>query len=84
MGELAPEDIVVEAYCGSLDPANNYQHSFEVPMVPGKIRDDGMHTYACDILFEETGHYGLNVRITPNHPDKESRLTMGLVIWGGD
>ena len=84
IGELAPDDIVVEAYCGSLDPSNNYQHSFAVPMVPIKSRDKSIHTFECNIPFEETGHYGLNVRITPNHPDKESRLTMGLVIWGGD
>ena len=84
IGQLAPEDIVVEAYCGSLDPSNNYQHSFAVPMIPVKSGENRVSTYQCDIPFEETGHYGLNVRITPNHPDKESRLTMGLVIWGED
>jgi hypothetical protein len=33
-------------------------------------------------MFEEAGHFGLNVRITPNHPNPESRHAMGLVIWG--
>ena len=84
IGEMAPEDIMVEAYCGSLDSSNNIQHSFAIPMNPASNRGNGVSTYLCDIRFEETGHYGLNVRITPNHPDAESRLTMGLVIWGGD
>ena len=35
-----------------------------------------------DIKFEEVGHFGLNIRVTPNHPSKERRNTMGLVFWG--
>jgi len=45
---------------------------------------DGVHKHQCDIRFEEVGQFGLNIRITPNHPNTESRHAMGLVIWGGD
>jgi len=38
-------------------------------------------TYQCDIRFKEVGRFGINIRITPNHLNTESRHAMGLVIW---
>jgi starch phosphorylase len=82
LGELDPADIMAEAYYGRLDPSNQYVDSFATPMTTtGPIRDR-VFRYRCDIRFEEVGHYGLNIRLTPNHPNPESRHGMGLVIWG--
>jgi starch phosphorylase len=82
LGELDPADIMTEAYYGRLDPSNQYVDSFTTLMTTsGPIRDK-IFRYQCDIRFEEVGHYGLNIRLTPNHPNPESRHGMGLVIWG--
>ncbi len=82
LGELEPADIMTEAYYGRLDPSNQYVDSFTTLMTTaGPIRDR-IFRYQCDIRFEEVGHYGLNIRLTPNHPNPESRHGMGLVIWG--
>jgi starch phosphorylase len=82
LGELDPADIMTEAYYGRLDPSNQYVDSFTTLMTAaGPIRDK-IFRYQCDIRFEEVGHYGLNIRLTPNHPNPESRHGMGLVIWG--
>jgi starch phosphorylase len=82
LGELQPADIMAEAYYGRLDPSNQYMDSFTTLMTTtGPIRDK-VFRYRCDIRFEEVGHYGLNIRLTPNHPNPESRHGMGLVIWG--
>jgi hypothetical protein len=51
-------------------------------MVPLETIGDRLYKYRCEILFEEAGHFGVNVRITPNHPNPESRHAMGLAIWG--
>ncbi len=82
LGELNPADIMVEAYYGRLDPSNQYVDSFTTLMTTtGPIRDR-VFRYQCDIRFEEVGHYGIDIRLTPNHPNPESRHGMGLVIWG--
>jgi starch phosphorylase len=82
LGDLSPEDVMVEAYYGRLDPLNQYMDRFIQIMAPSETVGDHVHKYQCDIRFEEAGHFGLNLRITPNHPNPESRHGMGLVIWG--
>jgi len=82
LGELAPEDVMAEAYYGPLDPSDQFLKSFTTVMKPAEGKENNTYRYECDIRFEEVGHFGLNVRLTPNHPDAESRHAMGLVIWG--
>ena len=82
LGELAPEDVMAEAYYGLLDPSDQFLNSFTTIMEPVENKGDNTYKYECNIRFEEVGHFGLNVRLTPNHPDPKSRHAMGLVIWG--
>jgi len=82
LGELAPEDVMVEAYAGRLDPSDRFTDRFTRTMSPVEPMGDHLYRYACEITFEDAGHFGLNVRVTPNHPNPESRHAMGLVIWG--
>jgi len=82
LGELAPEDLIVEAYCGRVDPSDQFLDRFSFPMMPTGGADDHVYHYQGDVRFDETGHFGVNVRVIPNHPDPESRHSMGLVIWG--
>lgn len=82
LGELAPEDVMAEAYYGLLDPSEQFLNSFTTIMEPVESKGNNTYRYECNIRFEEVGHFGLNVRLTPNHPDPKSRHAMGLVIWG--
>ncbi len=82
LGELSPEDVTVEMYYGRLDPSNRFLDSFTAVMQPAGNTEDKVYRYQCEISFEEVGHFGLNVRIIPNHPNPESRHAMGLVVWG--
>ncbi len=82
LGELLPRDIMVEAYYGRLNPSNQFLDSYTEVMRPAGTAGDHVCNYQCDLRFEEVGHFGLNVRLTPNHPNPESRHAMGLVIWG--
>jgi starch phosphorylase len=81
LGGLLPDDVMVEAYAGRVDPSQNYIDRFTQIMVAGETIGDHLYRYRCEVLFEEAGHFGINVRITPNHPNPESRHNMGLVIW---
>ena len=83
LGELLPEDVMVEVYAGQGGPVRNrYLDRFTQVMMPSEAIGDRSCRYRCEIMFEEAGHFGVNVRITPNHPNPESRHAMGLVIWG--
>ncbi len=82
LGDLSAEDVMVEAYCGRLGPSGQYTDRFIHIMTPSKTEESHLYRYQCDVEFEETGHFGLNIRITPNHPNSESRHAMGLAIWG--
>jgi starch phosphorylase len=82
LGELSPDDLIVEAYCGRLDPSDQYLDRFSIPMAPTGEGNDHVCHYEAGVHFQEAGHFGVNVRVIPNHPDPESRHSMGLVIWG--
>ena len=81
LGELSPEDVVVEVYAGRVDPSRNYLDRFTQVMSPGGPVGERLYRYTCEVMFKDAGHFGMNVRITPNHPNPESRHNMGLVIW---
>ena len=82
LGELLPEDVVVEAYCGRLGPNNQYIDRFTVLMALSDADENQVHQYHSDVRFDEAGRYGVNIRITPNHLNNQGRHAMGLVIWG--
>ncbi|MFZ7110236.1 MAG: alpha-glucan family phosphorylase [Desulfatiglandales bacterium] len=81
LGGLMPDDVIVEVYCGQLDPSNQHVSRFTRVMKPERDTTDRLFRYLCDVQFEEVGRFGVNVRITPNHLNPESRHAMGLVIW---
>ena len=82
LGELRPEDVIVEAYCGRLSPEDRYADRFILAMESPEHLGDQTYRYHREIRFEEAGRFGINIRVTPNHLNKESRHAMGLVIWG--
>lgn len=81
LGELAPQDVLVAAYCGRLDHTGRFLDRFEQVMSPVEVFGDRSYKYAGEIEFKEVGRFGINVRITPNHPILENRHSMGLAIW---
>jgi len=82
LGDLDPQDILVEAYYGRVDPSNQFTDRFTAVMNPVENIEDHVCRYQCEIQFDEVGNFGVNIRVTPNHPNSESRHAMGLVIWG--
>jgi len=84
LGGLLPEDLMVEAYYGRVDPSRRFIDSLTQVLHTNGPSAEGFYRYQGDIGFSEVGHFGLNIRVTPNHPNAESRHAMGLVIWGRD
>ncbi|MEW6668196.1 MAG: alpha-glucan family phosphorylase [Thermodesulfobacteriota bacterium] len=82
LGDLLPEDVMVEAYAGRVDSSERFMDRFTQVMEPAQKLEEKVYRYRSAVLFEEAGHFGINIRITPNHPNAESRHSMGLVLWG--
>ena len=82
LGALLPEEVIVEAYYGKLDPSDEFIKSLTCDMKPSGNAGKNTFRFNCEIHFMDVGRFGLNVRITPNHPEPASRHAMGLVIWG--
>jgi starch phosphorylase len=82
LGELEPDDVVVEVYGGRVDPSGRFLDRLVRPMAVTESLPDRVFRYREELLFDEAGHFGLNIRIIPNHPNPESRHAMGLVVWG--
>jgi starch phosphorylase len=82
LGELRPDDVVVEIFGVRIDPSNNYTDRFVHPMNLIEPLPKKTYIYHNDFIFREAGQFGLNIRIIPNHPNPESRHAMGLVKWG--
>ena len=80
LGSLSPEDVIVEAYFGRLNPDGNFAERATVPL---SVVDstDGIITYGGKIPCRETGRFGYTVRVMPSHERLENRFAMGLVTW---
>ncbi|MBN2468806.1 MAG: alpha-glucan family phosphorylase [Deltaproteobacteria bacterium] len=81
LGDLLPHDIVAEVYYGRLDSSDYFIERFTHVMNKTDSIGDHRYRYQCEIQFNDSGHFGLNIRITPNHPNPERRHAMGLVVW---
>lgn len=80
LGSLSPEDVIVEAYFGRLNPRGEFAERATVPLaVMGS--SDGVYTYRGTIPCRETGRFGYTVRVMPSHERLENRFAMGLVTW---
>jgi starch phosphorylase len=82
MGELQPDDIVVEAYFGRLDQDEHYQDRETFCLQASSKGEDHVMKYSGDVRFRKVGQFGINIRVCPNHPNLKVRQSMGMVLWG--
>jgi starch phosphorylase len=82
LSELSPDDVVVEAYFGFVNPDNQFLDRSTFPLTLKGAIEKQTFKYQADIQFQDAGHLGLNIRITPRHFNEVSRHAMGLVVWG--
>ncbi|MDH4184591.1 MAG: alpha-glucan family phosphorylase, partial [Nitrospinota bacterium] len=79
-GGLAPEDLKVEIYFGSLNAKDQIVHGSAAPMTFDH-GENGAAVFKGLIPLSESGRHGFSVRATPSHPDMFDRVEPGLVIW---
>ena len=81
LGDLLPEDVMVEVYAGRMDHRTGSWIGSPGHEAPGESHRRALYRYRCEIV--SCGCRSLRDQCPnhPNHPNPESRA-MGLVIWG--
>ena len=88
LGPLAPDDVSVQLYGGSVDAQGNIAGGEVLEMAVdaadgagGNASQDGVLTYTGAIPCRSSGLHGYSVRVVPRHPDLANPYEPGLVTW---
>ncbi|MFB7247628.1 DUF3417 domain-containing protein [Streptomyces populi] len=80
LGDLAPDDVEVQAVAGRVDGDDRIADATCVPLKPVNGPDlEGRWSYEGPLSLDRTGSFGYTVRILPSHRLLASGAEMGLV-----
>jgi starch phosphorylase len=81
LGNLRPDDVLVEMYVGNMDEFRRIRGGTVVAMELSSSTDDGRHLYRGTYSCGSAGNKGLGVRVIPHHPDLATKYEMGRILW---
>jgi starch phosphorylase len=80
LGDLAPDDVEVQAVSGRVDSEDRITQAAHVPLKPTSGPDEeGRWVYEGPLSLNRTGAFGYTVRILPAHRLLASSAELGLV-----
>jgi len=82
LGDLAPENVNVELYFGSLNPAGEIVEGAALPMFLTEQTDGGECTYEGRLLCLRSGQFGYTVRVIPSNPNMVRKFEPNFIAWG--
>lgn len=83
LGELTPEDVVVELHMGRVDPQGEIIDAVAVPMSCGGRVGEGLYDYESNTSLAQSGLHGFTICVRPTHPDLTVPFVPGLIRWAG-
>jgi len=85
MGEIPPDEVLVEVYHGLLDSAGKIVNGETATLFPGEQASDGSVVYTGDIACRRAGRRGFTVRAVPRKDGYPlDRFETGLIAWWDD
>lgn len=87
LGKLAPEDVTVQLYYGTLDSRDEIiagetlDMGYCCPDGDGTYPGKNVHEFEQTLHYSTTGRRGFSVRVLPNHDDLHEPLLTNLVTW---
>jgi starch phosphorylase len=69
LGEIHPDEVVVELYCGSFKSLGVVSEGRTEPMEILEKYGNGNYLYGCTLKTTETGRFGFTVRVVPKADD---------------
>ncbi|GHC46089.1 alpha-glucan family phosphorylase [Streptomyces flavofungini] len=80
LGDLAPDDVDVQAIAGRVDPEDHIADATPVPLKPASGPDsEGRLLYEGPLALDRTGPFGYTVRVLPAHRLLADGAELGLV-----
>ncbi|MGE4565012.1 MAG: alpha-glucan family phosphorylase [Victivallaceae bacterium] len=83
LGDLAPEEVKVEAYCGNVNIHNEIVNGKPQVMSFLERLGTGEYVYECELACDSPGRFGLTARITPAGDDWNNSVP-GFICWPKD
>jgi starch phosphorylase len=81
LGELTPEDVIVQVYHGAVNEDGDIPQGAPTEMEP-QDGQNGLYTFAGAIQCLNSGRFGYSVRVLPSHEDMVHPFEPGLILWG--
>ena len=81
LGNLRPQDVVVQVYSGGLDREENVVGGQAVDLQHVEEMGDGRHVYHGSISCEQSGRFGYLVRVLPWHLGLRDSFALELMRW---
>ncbi|RLC08858.1 MAG: DUF3417 domain-containing protein [Deltaproteobacteria bacterium] len=80
LGEIRPEEVLVELYYGKLRSVDTLLPGMTQSMEVEKELGQGTYLYSCLLPCASSGRFGFTVRVSPKGDDF-LRFTPGLITW---
>lgn len=80
LGEIRPEEVLVELYYGKLRTIDTLLPGMTQTMEVEKELGPGTYHYSCLLPCASSGRFGFTVRVSPKGDDF-LRFTSGLITW---
>jgi len=82
LGKVAPEEVRVDAYFGTIVGDDVLQNSALARLDAVEKTAEGRFRFSGAIPCNRTGSFGFKLRVTPMHPLQLDPYETGLVLWG--
>ena len=82
LGELNPEEVTVECFLARFDKRGEAHPTQVIQMNSIESSAHGAHRYHAKVQLQESGEYGYNIRVRPQHTDITHIHETGLLCWG--
>ena len=79
LGDLSPEDVVVEVIAGSVDADDILQTPSITVMHPREQFEGNRWRYSVELTVDQHGAFGYTARVVPHHPGLIDSAEVGLV-----
>jgi starch phosphorylase len=81
LGNLSPDDVIVELYLGQVDASGNIIEGDTTPMEFVQMEGNN-HLFQADVApCCSSGLHGYTIRVRPHHPDMLVEFMPGLLSW---
>jgi glycogen phosphorylase len=82
LGELTPDDVLVQLYSGRLDSHGEITGAHAFPMQVVRALGSGIYLYQSDETpWQTSGLHGYTIRVLPQHRFLNSNFLPGLITW---